>query len=67
MVWWRRLWGRHRAGAAPVAAPDAAHAAAMARLRGQCGLGAGECTPWDAPEPGAREGEENGEAADERR
>ena len=44
MRWWRGLWRSERAGDD---AQDGVQAAALARLRGQCGLAAGECVPWD--------------------
>ena len=68
MRWWRAI--RPQGGAAARDVPQAgAQAAAMARLRGQCHVAAGECVPWDDEGDDKCDAPETGEerARDERR
>ncbi len=65
MRWWRFLLRGTGKSARDPAQEEARAAAAMARLRGQCGVAAGECVPWDAPDP--RDGKKAQGAGDERR
>lgn len=60
MRWWRVLWRRRQGDEAR---DEARAAAAMARLRGQCGVAAGECAPWD--DERAPDGEKPEGAGDE--